>query len=292
MTSFLQSISLTKRKKTPENLVSSAKTSLQSILDDATPDKLAAERIAVRDEGDSTTDGSIASVSHVVSSDSSSVAESKPVATLKKRLNTMKLLLYGDGSHDHTASSANGGGAADVDEVKAGELSHFLQSENLMLDLIQHMSSIPLEARKDTALIFNNLLRHDVRGFVSYVVSHRAVVLMSLVHGYEHPEVALSCGSMIREAVRHDPLHEYILGMTGLELGAVREQALVWLFFDQYLLLPNFDVSSDAFNTLRDLVVSTKNKIIASSFLECSFDLFFQKYEVCVCEYVLASVTT
>lgn len=73
---------------------------------------------------------------------------------------------------------------------------------------------------------------------------------------------------MLRECIRHDNLARAILQTDKL-----------WLFFDKFLHLPNFDVASDAFNSLRDLLTTTKNKSISAEFLELRFDDVFKKYE-------------
>ena len=51
---------------------------------------------------------------------------------------------------------------------------------------------------------------------------------------YYYPDVALNSGSMLRECIRHDELARAILNSEKL-----------WLFFDKFLHLPNFDVASD-----------------------------------------------
>lgn len=46
--------------------------------------------------------------------------------------------------------------------------------------------------------MYNNLIRRDLSGFVGYVERH-ADILSTLVAGYENPEIALNCGTMLRE---------------------------------------------------------------------------------------------
>lgn len=72
---------------------------------------------------------------------------------------------------------------------------------------------------------------------------------------------------MLRECIRYEPLARGVLG-----------SELLWLFFDSYVHLPNFDVASDAFATLRDLL--TRNKGAASEFLSERWALLVQ--EPCV----------
>ena len=127
---------------------------------------------------------------------------------------------------------------------------------------------MPFEARKDAALIFNNLMRKNIANFADYVLEGFAVVVGKIIHGYEHSDCALNCGSMLRECVRHDALAEAILNSVHL-----------WKIFDSYVHLPNFEVASDAFNSLRDLLVTAKNKRIAATFLDAQYEAVFQHYE-------------
>jgi calcium binding protein 39 len=77
--------------------------------------------------------------------------------------------------------------------------------------------------------------------------------------------VALNCGSMLREAARHEKVARRILFSPH-----------IWAFFDTYVHLPNFDVASDSFATLRDLL--TKHKAVAADFLEKEYEQVFTKY--------------
>lgn len=95
------------------------------------------------------------------------------------------------------------------------------------------------------------------------------MIILILVEGYSNPELALLCGTMIRECIRYEDLTKSII-----------DSEQFWLFFDIFVHLPNFDVASDAFNTLRELLV--KNKYIAAEFLESKYTQIFEKYEVCM----------
>ena len=59
-----------------------------------------------------------------------------------------------------------------------------------------------------------------------------------------------------------------------------RRSEYLWKLFDSYVHLPNFEVASDAFNSLRDLLITAKNKKISSTFLDTHFDVVFQHYEL------------
>ena len=60
-----------------------------------------------------------------------------------------------------------------------------------------------------------------------------------LFYRYESPEIALNCGIMLRECIRHEPLAKIILWS---------EQ-----FYDffRYVEMSTFDIASDAFATFK-----------------------------------------
>ena len=76
--------------------------------------------------------------------------------------------------------------------------------------IVENIESIPFEARKDSALIFNNLMRKNIANFAGYV-SDNFDIVKRLIEGYEQPDAALNCGSMIRECIRHSNLATSIL---------------------------------------------------------------------------------
>ncbi len=176
---------------------------------------------------------------------------------LSKCLSEIKTILMGDNDHPDI-----------IDEEKVREATRYIQSEGLLVLLIDRLEIASFESRKDTVAIFNHLIRRNVNNFVSYVLETDSV-LKSLVNGYIHTDSALSCGSMLRECIRHESLAKSILNSD-----------MLWLFFDKFVHLPNFDVASDAFNTMKDLITTPKCKQISSEFLETHFDLFLTKYEV------------
>jgi calcium binding protein 39 len=112
------------------------------------------------------------------------------------------------------------------------------------------------------------LIHKNICNFAAYVQAHFSMVL-ELIGYYTMPDVSLTCGTMLRECIRYDELARTTL-----------ESDMLWAFFDTYVHLPNFDAASDAFNTLRDLLTTTRNKTIASEFLDRNYDKVFSKYEL------------
>jgi calcium binding protein 39 len=233
MAQFLQAI--TKRRKTPEQLVRLASKALEDILSPSA----GAELAVVSPVG--------------VSGGDLARQPSDAEASLCKRLAQMKDLLYGDSEKT-------------PDEDKAQELAQLLMHEGLLVQLVQNLSALPFEARKDTAQIFNNIVRKDLAGFASYIEQNFHVVHM-LIDGYNQPDIALNCGSMIRECIRHE----------GILRSILYSDTDFWLFFERFVHIPSFDVASDAFTTLRDLL--TRKKSVASEFLEQKYDQVFTAYQ-------------
>jgi len=107
------------------------------------------------------------------------------------------------------------------------------------------------------------VLRQRKKEALDYVRLHNEI-LTALVHGYNEPEIALNCGSILREVIRHEQLCEMLL-----------TSPLFDCFFD-YVQLSTFDVASDAFATFKLLL--TKHKVLCAKFLEKNFDEVFRKY--------------
>jgi len=174
---------------------------------------------------------------------------------VSKNLTAMKQLLYGaDNAEPQT-------------EVVA-QLAQELYSTHLLVQLIDNLQKIDFEGKKDVAQIFNNILRRQISTrlpTVEYICQHNPDILVTLINGYEHPDIALTCGMMLRECIRNEPLARIIL-----------ESQRFYKFFD-YVEVSTFDVASDAFSTFKDLL--TRHKILCASFLDNGYDKFFEKYQ-------------
>lgn len=78
---------------------------------------------------------------------------------------------------------------------------------------------------------------------------------MVFFHRYESPEIALNCGIMLRECIRHEPLAKIILWS---------EQ-----FYDffRYVEMSTFDIASDAFATFKVISSQPRNCYFCRSLL-------------------------
>lgn len=145
-------------------------------------------------------------------------------------------------------------------------LSHAIFQQELIPALIEALPSFEFEAKKDLVAIFNNLLRRQVNGrspTVEYLCRNTGI-LDTLAEGYDDPDVALSCGAMLRECIRFDALTKIMLSSPN------------FFNFFRYVELNNFDVASDAFNTFKDLL--TQHKPLAAEFLERNYERVFELY--------------
>ncbi|XP_031443480.1 calcium binding protein 39, like 1 isoform X1 [Clupea harengus] len=147
------------------------------------------------------------------------------------------------------------------------QLAQELYNTNLLISLIANLQRIDFEGKKDVVHVFSNIVRRQIgtrTPTVEYISSHPQILFM-LLKGYESAEVALNCGMMLRECLRHEPLARTILFSEDL-----------YRFFN-YVELSTFDIASDAFASFKDLL--TRHKIMCADFLETNYDRVFTEYE-------------
>jgi len=174
----------------------------------------------------------------------------KAMDKITANLSDMKFMLYGDGDNDPKQENVK-------------KLADELFGSDLLLIILQQMKNFDFEARKDVAQIYNFVLRQRKKEALEYVNSHPEI-LKTLVLGYKESEIALNCGSILREVIRIDQLCEMLLNSPLFD------------FFFEYVSLPTFDVASDAFATFK--LMLTKHKVLCAKFLEKNFDEIFKKY--------------
>ncbi|EGG23181.1 Mo25-like family protein [Cavenderia fasciculata] len=177
----------------------------------------------------------------------------KALEEISKNLLEMKKILYGDGEHE-------------PNQELGGQLANELCATDALHMLIRDLSKLEFEAKKDFAQIFNNLLRLKVnsRSILVEHISKNTDILVLLVKGYEQQDIALNCGTMLRECIKHENLAKELLHSQNF-----------WEFFN-YVEVSNFDVASDTFATFKELL--TKHKGLSAEFLEKNYDLVFEKY--------------
>ncbi|KAI8081724.1 calcium-binding protein 39 [Halteromyces radiatus] len=147
------------------------------------------------------------------------------------------------------------------------QLAQEVYSNDILQLMILNIEKFEFEAKKDVAQIFNYLLRRSI-GTRSPTVEYlctREEILFTLLKGYEKPEVALNCGLILRECLRHESLAKIIL-----------YSHQFYLFFD-YVEMSTFDIASDAFASFKDIL--TRHKQMISEFLDANYDEFFDHYK-------------
>ncbi|KAJ8246988.1 hypothetical protein GJAV_G00257500 [Gymnothorax javanicus] len=147
------------------------------------------------------------------------------------------------------------------------QLAQELYNTNLLISLIANLQRIDFEGKKDVVQLFSNIVRRQIGSrtpTVEYISSHPQILFM-LLKGYENSEVALNCGMMLRECLRHEPLARSILFSEEF-----------YCFF-RYVELSTFDIASDAFASFKDLL--TRHKIMCADFLETNYERVFTEYE-------------
>jgi len=150
------------------------------------------------------------------------------------------------------------------------ELAREILKTELLLLLVTNLPMLEFECRKDVSQVFSNLLRKHADGehiTVSWVTRNEEV-LEAMLTGYEKPKVALNYGIMLRESIRHEALAALLLPSPG--------RATSFYKLCEYVESPFFDVASDAFASLKDLLTRHKPRI--ARFLDDQYAEFFSHF--------------
>lgn len=138
--------------------------------------------------------------------------------------------------------------------------------------LIANLDRLEFEAKKDVVSLFNSLLRRQIADrflTVEYLLTKESTII-TMSRYYSTPGVALQCGQILRECIRHESLAKVLL------IPTTNSDAEIWNYFD-YVEKSTFDVASDAFSTLRGLL--TTHKALVAEFLQTHYDQFFKSYQ-------------
>jgi len=174
---------------------------------------------------------------------------------VSRNLGLMKNMLYGTSDQEPQT------------DIAVAQLAQELYNSNILILLINNLSKIEFEAKKDVAQIFNNILRRQI-GTRTPTVEHictKPDILFKLMEGYEKHDIALNCGSMLRECARYEALAKIMMSSEKF-----------YNFFT-YVEVGTFDIASDAFSTFKELL--TRHKSVCAEFLEANYDRFFGLYQ-------------
>ena len=143
-------------------------------------------------------------------------------------------------------------------------------STDLMLHISKKVAFLPPETRRIVSAIWGYLLKMEhpksfQRPLVEYLTKHAEPVQTLLaLYGKNSGGVDVIIGVMIRDATRFQKVLEYVF----------KRDSVFQLF--PVLTSKNFDVSSDAFETLKEILVNHKE--VSASWISQNFDNFFGEY--------------
>lgn len=146
------------------------------------------------------------------------------------------------------------------------EVTHELINLSVLPLLIANLDAIDFESSKHVVDLLGHVMRRQVGSYnpaAQYLLSNPQI-LVSLLNGYSKPDRAIHYGAILRDACRHEALAKVVL------LSPEFYQLFV------YVQGTAFDVSSDAFSTLKDLL--TRHKSLVAEFLTMHYDEFFKHY--------------
>ncbi|XP_071727124.1 putative MO25-like protein At5g47540 [Rutidosis leptorrhynchoides] len=175
------------------------------------------------------------------------------IRELTRLIHEMKIVLYGDDmSEPHVDACA--------------KLTQEFFKEDILRLLITYLPNLDPGNRQDITHVIANLQRQRVHGHyvaAEYLEQHTDILDM-LIPGYDDPETAISYGAILRDCIRHQVAAKYILESDHMKT------------FFHYQHDPNFDISSDAAATFKELL--TRHKSTVAEYLNNNYDWFFAEY--------------
>jgi hypothetical protein len=186
-------------------------------------------------------------------------ADNTPSKFLAARLARLRFLLYDERriSSQQESRKSTPTVAGTALQGLTGNTLH-----DLMPRLLDNLVVLPFESRKHVAAIFNYLLvsgldgsdadlyKPIMIGFRDYVESNYERLMTVIVNGHDTSkhgasDVGLHFGAMYRSCLRHASLYRQLVSTPQ------RVEQFVFPFLDVHVHVPNFDVSSDAMESLR-----------------------------------------
>eukprot|EP00887_Chlorella_sp_A99_P007196 scaffold2.g7196.t1 len=168
---------------------------------------------------------------------------------------------------NHEREAMFGEDEAHASKDNALVITHEACRTDLLSEFVNYVAMVEFESRKDMVAIFGAIVRIDDNGQfpgLEYLLSH-PTLLRQLFDNYTDPEVALNCGAMLRDCIRHEAGARLVLNSD--------------IFPDMFdrLELNNFEIASDVFTSFKDLL--TRNKPLVAQYLAEHYADFFRAYE-------------
>ena len=193
------------------------------------------------------------------SKDGPTETQPSPAKFLEARLTRLRFLLY-----DERRKTSQQDGRRITPSVAGAAVQTMVSPplQNLIPTILKNMVELPFESRKHAAAIFNYLLVCGLEGsdgelyvpgmisFRDYIEARFDEIMTLVVQGHECSEpgasdVGLHCGSIFRSCFKHASLYSQLVSTTP------RVEQYVFPFLDKFVHLPNFDIASDAMESLR-----------------------------------------
>lgn len=147
-------------------------------------------------------------------------------------------------------------------------LSQQLQQVPFFPICFQYFPYFPLELRKDIGFIATNLVRKNAGDIVSYFQQH-AEIIEHLLSALVRSETALYAGQILREASKYPYLAYYMFLSSHF-----------WHFFETYLHSANFDIASESFSLIKELLTAPQLREVQDGFYATNGEVFIQQYNV------------
>ncbi|CUM66189.1 uncharacterized protein PRCAT00003847001 [Priceomyces carsonii] len=164
-------------------------------------------------------------------------------------LKQAKIILHGDDEND-----------PQPDQISL--LAQEIYSTDCLYYLIVNLKKLDFDSRKDVLNLLLTLLRRQIGSkspTVEYLLSKPEIILL-LAKGPETPEIGLICGQLLRDCIKFESINRFVL-----------LSPTFWNYF-KYVQVPVFELATDAFSTLHDLL--TIHKKLVSEFLSKNYDAF------------------
>lgn len=218
--------------------------------------------------------------------------EPSPSKFLAARLSRLRFLLY----DERRITSSQQESRRSAPTVAGAALQSFTSDSvhDLMPRLIENIILLPFESRKHVTAIFTYLLVCGLEGsdaelyrpimdsFLAYIHSHFERLMDAIINGQDisqhgASDVGLHFGTIYRSILRHPLLYKETVGTTK------RLERYVFPFLDIYAHVPNFDISSDAMESLRIVFTAGGGTVIEETAVqkmaEIAADFLERDYE-------------
>ncbi|EAX92494.1 hypothetical protein TVAG_344500 [Trichomonas vaginalis G3] len=148
--------------------------------------------------------------------------------------------------------------------TRALQLINDITATNFVIEGLLNLQNLPVEQRKQYAMIFTGSVAYKNNGdspMIKYIVEDPEII-DTLIHCYDHPELAITTGEMLRVCSSYEPLCKQILSRKNIE-------QLV-----KYFTVPHFDVAADSFSFYKELIISSQ---CSQEYIKNNFEFIVDK---------------